>query len=143
LIDPLVFLNQDSEERKKYEEFLNSDAYKNYKFDINELHRIKVDLTFLDFKQNKSQTTKNSLEWAKNTLSIYPEIKPIIHVLKRFLQTRKLNSSFNGNYILYYLMFFFLNFNHHVYRWAIFILSFYFNCGLFEISKNKDKNKLR
>lgn len=97
-------MNAESEERKKYEEFLNSDVYRNYKFEINELHRIKVDLTFLDFKANKFQTTKNSLEWAKNTLSVYPEIKPIIHVLKRFLQTRKLNSSFNG--IFYYCFFY-------------------------------------
>lgn len=89
-------MSPESEERKRYEEFLKTDIYRNYKFDINELHRIKVDLTFLDFKQNKFQTTKNSLEWAKYTLSIYPEIKPIIHVLKRFLQSRKLNSSFNG-----------------------------------------------
>jgi DNA polymerase sigma len=62
----------------------------------------------LDVKTNKFQTTKNSLEWAKNTLSVYPEIKPIIHVLKRFLQTRKLNSSFNGNLTFLQFSFFLL-----------------------------------
>jgi hypothetical protein len=132
MIDPLAFLCSESEEWKKYQEFLSTNNYKNYKFDINELHRIKVDLTFLDFKNiNKFQSTKNSLEWAKNTLSNYPEIKPIIHVLKRFLQSRKLNSSFNGKYMLFY------------FRWFIFIFFIYFDCGLFEISKNKNKNKSR
>lgn len=97
----MVFLAEDSPEKKKYEEFLKTENYKKYKFDLNELHRIKVDVTFLDFKNNKFQTTKNSLEWAKNTLSVYPEIKPIIHVLKRFLQSRKLNSCFNGKIKIY------------------------------------------
>jgi hypothetical protein len=58
-----------------------------------------VDLTFIEINQkvnNKTQSTKTSLDWAKKTLSTYLEIKPIIHVLKRYLQIKKLNSSFNG-----------------------------------------------
>ncbi len=73
-----------------------TDIYKNYKFEIDDLLKVKVDLTFIELNANQNISTKNSLEWAKKTLSMYPEIKPIIHVLKRYLQIKKLNSSFNG-----------------------------------------------
>jgi hypothetical protein len=67
-----------------------------------------VDLTFIEVTNSekyntnntKIQSTKNSLDWAKNTLSANPEIKPIIHILKRYLQTKKLNSSFNGKKVI-------------------------------------------
>jgi non-canonical poly(A) RNA polymerase PAPD5/7 len=56
--------------------------------------KIKVDLTFIDLNSNYS--TKDILDWVKKTLDSHPEIKPIIQVLKRYLQVKKLNSSFNG-----------------------------------------------
>jgi non-canonical poly(A) RNA polymerase PAPD5/7 len=72
----------------------NTEFYKFYKFDIEELLKVKVDLTFIDLNSNYS--TKDILDWAKTTIDSYPEIKPIIQVLKRYLQIKKLNSSFNG-----------------------------------------------
>ncbi len=99
LIDPMKILKQDSEEFKTFENFKSSELFKNYKFDKEELLKIKVDLSFIELNKNligKGVSTKNSLSWARKTLDVYPEIKPIIHVLKRYLQIKKLNSSFNG-----------------------------------------------
>jgi len=101
LIDPSNILEENSEEIKIYNSLKNLDLFKNYKFDEDELLKVKVDLTFIQLNHsnkncNRYQSTKNSLDWAKKSLSIHPEIKPIIHVLKRYLQIKKLNSSFNG-----------------------------------------------
>lgn len=79
------------------ENIKNQEFYKHYKYDLEELQRIKIDLTFIEVSQKQIQNTKNSLEWAKNTLTLHPEIKSVIHILKRYLQIKKLNSSFNGN----------------------------------------------
>jgi hypothetical protein len=98
LVDPMKILESGSEEMKQFINFKNTDIFKNYKFDQEELLKIKVDLTFIELnkQQAKVQSTRSSLDWARKTLSTYPEIKPIIHVLKRYLQIKKLNSSFNG-----------------------------------------------
>lgn len=68
----------------------------NYKFDQNELIKIKVDLSFIQNDINKLNSTKLIIEWVNNKLKLHPEIKPIVHVLKRFLQIHGLNSSFDG-----------------------------------------------
>ena len=122
LINPLKVLEEDSEEMNIYNKLKNIDIFTNYKFDVDELLKVKVDLTFIQLNQssknyNIHQSTKNSLEWAKKALSIHPEIKPIIHVLKRYLQIKKLNSSFNGKkiYFLFFrriILFFFIPCNH-------------------------------
>ncbi len=84
-----------------YNEFKQSNYYKNYKFKIEELEKVKIDLTFIDNnKQNSNpfdSPTQQVVEYIKNSLLCFPEIKPIIHVLKRYLHSMKLNSSFNGN----------------------------------------------
>ncbi len=90
----MKILNENSKEYKKFKNFKNTDIFKNYKFDIDELLKVKVDLTFIELYSNYS--TKDILDWAKSSLDIHPEIKPIMQVLKRYLQTKKLNSSFNG-----------------------------------------------
>ena len=96
LVDPEKVL--DEERMLVYNKFKSSDAFKNYLFDKEELLKIKVDLSFIELTKSRqpTQSTMRSLDWAKKTLSSYPEIKPIIHVLKRYLQIKQLNSSFNG-----------------------------------------------
>jgi non-canonical poly(A) RNA polymerase PAPD5/7 len=89
-------LEEGSEERSKYEYFRKTDMYKNYKFEIDELTRIKIDLTFIELNKKQLPSTQSNLESVRGMLQLYPEIKPIIHVLKRYLQMKKLNSSFNG-----------------------------------------------
>jgi hypothetical protein len=68
---------------------------------------------------------QQAVEYIKNSLLCFPEIKPLMHVLKRFLQTSKLNSSFNGKRI---------NIITYSFRWIIFLLFVYYHFG---ISKNE------
>lgn len=85
--------------KEKYLDFKNSELYKDYKFDKEELNKIKIDVTFTD-KNSKTHCTYSAVEWAKKQLFANPEIKPLVHVIKRHLQINKLNSSFNGKIIL-------------------------------------------
>lgn len=79
---------------EKYKHFLTSESFKDYKFDKNDLLKIKIDLSFVS--QIDSDSGETAVEWAKEKLKCYPEIKPLIHVLKRYLCLTKLNSCFNG-----------------------------------------------
>lgn len=107
VVDPAKIAND--ENLMRLEEFRNCDNYKNYKFDKEELDKIKIDITFLDmivkypvnlFGSNNCSTLMSSVEFAKNKLILYPEIKPLLQVLKRYLQIKKMNSCFNGNYFI-------------------------------------------
>jgi predicted nucleotidyltransferase len=103
VVDPAKIA--DDENLMRLEEFRNCEHYKNYKFNKEELDKIKVDITFLDmivkypvnFGNNNCSTLMSSVEFAKNKLILYPEIKPLLQVLKRYLQIKKMNSCFNGN----------------------------------------------
>jgi DNA polymerase sigma len=103
--DPRTIADDDNQMR--LEEFKNSEYYKNYKFNKEEIEKIKIDITFLDminknsinFNSTNSLLNNNqmsSVEFAKNNLILYPEIKPLLQIIKRFLQINKLNSCFNG-----------------------------------------------
>jgi len=68
-----------------------------YKFDKDDLEKVKIDVSFHEGSGTRN-TTKLTVDYVINYMNMYPEIKPIIHVLKRFLQMNNLNSSFNGKY---------------------------------------------
>ena len=76
--------------------------HKNYKFNFEkDIGTIKFDLTFFEISNQVTQDTPSIpsqlvVEYIKNSLNCYPEIKPIIFVLKRYMQNLKLNSSFSG-----------------------------------------------
>ncbi len=78
----------------QFYEFLGSSAFDNYRYDKTDLEIVKIDITFLEL-ENKGNSL-SSVQFAKNNLILYPEIKPIIQVLKRYLQVKNLNASFNG-----------------------------------------------
>jgi hypothetical protein len=89
-------------EKKILEDFREKQNYKHYRFNREELDKLKIDLTFTEnFKNNKlniyDTPCQQTVEYVKNCLLCFPEIRPLLHVLKRFLQLEKLNSSFNGN----------------------------------------------
>ena len=73
---------------------------KSYKYDYSkDIEKIKFDLTFFDInEQHNSPSIPSQLvvEYIKNSLVCFPEIKPVIFVLKRYMQNLKLNSSFSG-----------------------------------------------
>ena len=78
---------------------IKDNIYKKFKFDKSELNLIKFDLTFYEIKHNEKITSIPSqliIEFIKNSLICNPEIKPILLVLKRYMQICKLNSSFHG-----------------------------------------------
>jgi len=78
-----------------FEEFRCSYLHENFKFNKEELNKFKIDLTFLDLIK-KQQNSLDSINFAKNNISLFPEIKPILLILKRLLQEKNLNSAFNG-----------------------------------------------
>ncbi len=95
---------------KKLKEFTQSSEYLNYPFDKEELDKIKMDLTFI--KKNEVESpSKLAIGWSKNVLKMNPEIKPLIQVLKRYLQMKRLNSPFKGNQLIHY------------FRWIIFFFT--------------------
>lgn len=74
----------------------------NYKFHPLELLRVRVDLTFSTFVNEKNQRKElncKSVEFVRGQLAAFPEIKPLVHVLKRLLHVTGLNNSFNGIFI--------------------------------------------
>lgn len=79
--------------RDEFEAFLNSDNAKQYLFEFSQLSKIKIDLSFFSINQPSDLTV---IHYIKNQVKNYPEITPLIQVLKRYLSLSKLNSSFNG-----------------------------------------------
>ena len=76
----------------KLMEFRKSEIFVKYEFDEEDVTKIKIDINLMENFVN----TNEILKWVKDQLKQSPEIKPIIQVLKRYLQNKKLNSSFDG-----------------------------------------------
>lgn len=95
-IDPSTLLQETNMELyEKFNKFKNSELLFNYKFDKDELTKIKIDLNFTE-----NYTTSLAVDWARYQVILFPEIKPIIQVLKRYILNNKLNDPYKGNYIL-------------------------------------------
>ena len=82
-------------EKELYNKFKQSSLYKDYVFDKEELSKFKVDISFVKATGVKIDP-KISVEYVINAMAMHPEIKPLIFILKRFLQLHKLNFPFNG-----------------------------------------------
>jgi len=84
-------------------ELKDSDIYKNYSFNKEELEKVKIDITFSDvnFKSNSlisKDQTKMAVEFTKNNNKKFPEIGYIVKLIKRLLQIENLNNSFKGKF---------------------------------------------
>lgn len=77
---------------EKFKNFLNSPLMSKYIYSKSELLTVKIDISFV----NPSVYNENVVDYIKNQVKMSPEITPLIHVLKRFLTIKKLNSCFNG-----------------------------------------------
>ena len=91
----------------------NSEIYKNYFFDKEELEKVKIDITFLENNDSNNinnsnnnininlpdgkESTQLAVEFTKNYVKKFPEISYVIKIIKRLLQIENLNNSFNGN----------------------------------------------
>ena len=61
--------------------------------------KINYDIYFIQFSpfnNSYNEQTISSVEYVKQVSILYPEIKPLLRVLKRLLQIRNMNSCFNG-----------------------------------------------
>jgi hypothetical protein len=50
----------------------------------------------MDMVDKQQSNNSDSIKFAKNNLNLFPEIKPILFVLKTYLQKKALNSAFDG-----------------------------------------------
>lgn len=83
-----------------------------YLFTQDEILKIKFDIIFQKKEDNISQISPlQSVDFVKNSLLEYPEIKPLILIMKRYMKVLKLNNSFKGglsSYSLFLLLFSFI-----------------------------------
>lgn len=87
-----------------------------FSFDQDEILKVKFDITFYQTRKNLGQPNKinpplYAVNFVKESLAIYPSIKSIILVLKRFFKIMKLNNSFKGglsSYSLFLLIYSFM-----------------------------------
>ena len=126
------FIFNEKELEKDFIKFQQLPIFKNYLFDKKELIQIKIDITFIINKfninnietfhkiqndinsiNNTSQINdneKSSLSFIKKQLEEFPEIKPILKLLKRYFYIKKMNSSFEGGLSSYNLFLLILSF---------------------------------
>ena len=102
---------------------------KTYLFNFeNEILKLNFDFTFLEVENiDKEQEihSQQIINYIKDFINIYPSIKPIILVLKRYMQIKKLNSSYHGG----------------ISSFSLFLLVASYNKQIFNENKFLDKNK--
>ena len=123
------FINKEKNLEKDFIKFKQLSIFKNYLFDKKELLQIKIDVTFIvnylennnsnNFEIiNKAHNDKlnpinnilnnndneiSNISYIKKQLDEYPEIRPILKLLKRYFYIKKMNSSFEGGLSSYNL----------------------------------------
>ena len=90
--------------------------------------KLNFDFTFLevdDIDKEQIIPSQKIKKFIKDSIIIYPNIKPIILILKRYMQIQKLNSSYHGG----------------ISSFSLFLLLASYNKQLFNENKLLDKNK--
>ena len=131
LLSKEKFIKGKSDLENSYKQFKELSLFKHYIFDINELTKIKIDVTFIlptdnnnkiinNINNNDNNSIENnnnsvhdhdksmgseisSVSYVKEQIAQYPEIKFILRVLKRYFYYKKMNSSFLGGLSSYNL----------------------------------------
>ena len=139
IIDIEKFIKNKTDLVIEFNKFKQQNFFKNYIFDKNELIQIRVDITFIfNYKTQKlieNETNKeilNKIEndkikidnninkeisnviYIKEQLEKYPEIKPILILLKRYFYVKNMNSSFEGGLSSYNLFLLILSFSKYM-----------------------------
>ena len=93
-------------------ENIQKELSKTYLFNFeNEILKLNLDFTFhevYDIKEVESIPSQEILSYIKDKINLYPNIRPNLLVLKRYMQIAKLNSSFHGgisSYSLFLLLY--------------------------------------
>jgi len=76
--------------------------------DYEDLTKIKIDISINDNKEYLENCEKN-VEYVKNTINNFPQIKPILLLLKRYFKKMKMNKVFYGGISSYSLFLLILN----------------------------------
>ena len=76
--------------------------------DYEDLTKIKIDISINDNKEYLENCEK-SVEYVKNTINNFPQIKPILLLLKRYFKKMKMNKVFYGGISSYSLFLLILN----------------------------------
>ena len=139
IIDIEKFIKNKDYLESEFNKFKQQNFFKNYIFDKNELTQIRVDITFIvKYKsQNLIESEKNkeilnkiendkikidnninkdisNVIYIKEQLEKYPEIKPILILLKRYFYVKNMNTSFEGGLSSYNLFLLILSFSKYI-----------------------------
>ena len=139
IIDIEKFIKNKDDLESEFNKFKQQNFFKNYIFDKKELTQIRVDITFIvKYKtQNLIESEKNkeilnkiendkikmdndinkdisNVIYIKEQLEKYPEIKPILILLKRFFYVKNMNTSFEGGLSSYNLFLLILSFSKYI-----------------------------
>ena len=110
VINPEEFISGEESLENDFQLLKNSDIYKNFKFNYEEINKIKIDITFIASTNIEKNEKVSSVDFAKDKSKLYPEVKLILRVLKRYFYTQKMNSAFNGGLSSYNLFLLILSF---------------------------------
>jgi len=130
------FISNEKSLEKDFSKFKQLTIFKNYLFDKNELVQIRIDITFivnylenninnfeirnkmhndklntLNNEQNNNDNEISNVSYIKKQLEEYPEIKPIMKLLKRYFYIKKMNTSFDGGLSSYNLFLLILSYS--------------------------------
>ena len=131
LLSKEKFIKGKTDLENSYKQYKELSLFKHYLFDINELTKIKIDVTFILPKDNLNNNIKeeinninnniennindihdhnksieselSSVSYVKEQIVKYPEVKFILRVLKRYFYYKKMNTAFLGGLSSYNL----------------------------------------
>ena len=130
LLSKEKFIKGKSDLENSYKQYKELSLFKHYLFDINDLTKIKIDVTFILPKDNMNNNIKeevnniniihnnlndvhdhnksiesgmSSVSYVKEQIVKYPEVKFILRVLKRYFYFKKMNTAFLGGLSSYNL----------------------------------------
>ena len=125
---------------------------KNCDLFYNDITKLHFDITFFEVENVKDKIpSEQMIDYIKESIILYPQIKDIIYIMKRFLFNRKLNKSYQGgisSYSLFLLTLAFIkNFKNYqdipIGSFLIEYLNYYSNFDFYcyAIQPNKDIDK--
>ena len=77
--------------------------------DEDDLNKIKIDITFTE-NEKEFQNSKDTVNYIKNSLIDFPQIKPMLQILKRYFKIMGMNKSYTGGLCSYSLFLLVLSF---------------------------------
>jgi len=77
--------------------------------DEDDLYKIKIDLTFTE-NEKEFQNSNDTVNYIKNSLKDFPQIKPMLQILKRYFKIMGMNKSYTGGLCSYSLFLLVLSF---------------------------------